>query len=72
MGAPVDTLDVAVTHVVAGLPRSRTSNTVTIAPLDEPAVGRWPGWARLAILVGGSAALWAGLAWVAFRILKLG
>ena len=29
-------------------------------------------WARLAILIGGSAALWAGLGWVALRILKMG
>jgi len=34
---------------------------------------RWSaGWTRLAILIGGSVALWAGLAWLAFRILKLG
>jgi len=72
MGAPVETLDVAVTQVVAGLSRSRTLNAVAVAPSAEPAVERWPGWMRLAILIGGSAALWAGLGWVAFRILKLG
>ena len=33
---------------------------------------RWPVWSRLAILLGGSAVLWAGLGWVAFQILKLG
>jgi hypothetical protein len=37
----------------------------------KPAAGVWPGWARLAILLAGSLALWAGLGWVAFRILKL-
>jgi hypothetical protein len=72
MGAPVETLDVVATHVVAGLSRSRDRGVVAAARSDEPAIERWPGWTRLAVLIGGSAALWAGLAWVAFRILKLG
>jgi hypothetical protein len=42
------------------------------APAHDAAVGRWPGWARLAVLVGGSAILWAVLAWVALLVMKLG
>ncbi len=45
---------------------------VAPAPSDEPAVVRWPGWARLAVLIGGAAGLWAGLGWIALRVLKLG
>jgi hypothetical protein len=67
----VETLDVVATHAVAR-PPSRTLRAVASAPSDEPVVERWPGWTRLAILIGGSVALWAGLAWLAFRILKLG
>ena len=43
----------------------------TASPADEPQVGRWPGWARLGILVGGSAALWGGIAVAAVRVLSL-
>jgi len=68
----VETLDVVATHVVARPSRLRTLNAVAPAPSDEPVVGRWSGCTRMAILIGGSAALWAGLAWVAFRVLKLG
>jgi hypothetical protein len=56
-GASVDT------HVAA-----TQSVTVPSVSLDR----RWPVWSRLAILIGGSAVLWAGLGWVAFQILKLG
>jgi hypothetical protein len=72
MGSPVETLDVVATHAVARLSRSRNRSVVAATRSDEPAVERWPGWTRLAVLIGGSAALWAGLAWVALRILKLG
>jgi hypothetical protein len=67
----VETLDVAVTGVAAAPSRTRDQGAKAIAPSHEPAVGRWPGWTRLAILLGGSAALWAGLAWVAVLVLKL-
>ena len=40
-------------------------------PADRPQVGRWPGWARLGILVGGSAALWGGIAFAAVRVINL-
>jgi hypothetical protein len=66
----VDTPVVA-TPVVAAFSVSLDLGAVAAAPSQEPAVGRWPGWARLTVLIGGSAALWAGLAWLAFRILKL-
>jgi hypothetical protein len=47
-------------------------SAVAAAPSRDIEVGRWPVWSRLAILVGSSALLWAGLGWVAFRVLKLG
>jgi hypothetical protein len=58
----------AATRVVAGpsSPRGLASSS------REPIGGRWPAWARLAILIGGSAALWAGLGWIALRVLELG
>jgi hypothetical protein len=66
----VETFAVAATHAVA------TSSPVDLAalpaPPDEPQIGRWPGWARLAIIVGGSAVLWGGIAWAAARVLHLG
>jgi hypothetical protein len=62
---------VAATRAVARPPSSLDLAAVALAPSREPAVGRWPGWMRLAILIGGSAALWIGLGWIALRILKL-
>jgi hypothetical protein len=67
----VETLDVAATPVAVVTTRTRNLGAMS-ASSPEPDVGRWPGWARLAILIGGSAALWAGLGWVALAILKLG
>ncbi len=73
----METLDVAVTPVAAApsrtrdLARLRDLAARAAASSPEPAVDRWPVWTRLAILVGGSAALWAGLAWVAVLVLKL-
>ena len=63
---------VAATRAVAGPSSSLDLASVAIAPSHDASIGRWPGWARLAILIGGSAALWAGIGWIAFRILKLG
>jgi hypothetical protein len=68
----VETLDVAATSVAVAPPLSRDRRVMAATPSHEPDVGRWPVWARLAILIGGSAALWAGLGWVALRILKMG
>jgi hypothetical protein len=67
----VDT-HVAATPVVAAPSVSLDLGAVAAAPSREPQVGRWPGWGRLAVLLGGSAILWAGLGWLAFRVLKLG
>ena len=63
---------ISATRVVAGPSSSIDLASPAVAPTHEPDVERWPGWARLAILIGGSAALWAGLGWVALRILKMG
>ncbi|HEY4029336.1 MAG TPA: hypothetical protein VGM25_03250 [Caulobacteraceae bacterium] len=66
----METFAVAATHVVAK-PLSSVDLASVQAPSDEPQVRRWPGWARLAILFGGSTALWAGIAWAAVRVMKL-
>ena len=50
----------------------REFGAVAKAPAGEPAVGRWPGWLRVLILFGGAAGLWAGIAWIAMRVMKLG
>ena len=42
------------------------------APPHDPSIERWPVWARLAILIGVSAGLWAAIGWVAYRIAQLG
>jgi hypothetical protein len=68
----VDTLDMTATSVVARPVAPLDIGAVAPAPADEPAVTRWPGWARLVILIGGAAGLWAGIGWIAFRVLKLG
>ena len=65
------TLDVAPTQVGAVPSRSRDLGAMAAAPAHEPDIARWPAWTRLSILVGGSAVLWAGLAWVALKILAL-
>src|SRR6185312_6232161 len=70
-GTPVETLDVAATPVVVVPSRSRDLGATVAAPSHEPDIARWPGWIRLAILIGGSAVLWGVLAWVAFQILAL-
>jgi hypothetical protein len=58
----MDTLDMAATHAVA---RRSSLLDAGAASADEPSVDCWPGWARVTIVFGSSAALWAG-------ILKLG
>jgi hypothetical protein len=68
----VETLDVAATPVATVPSRTRVLGSKAAAASHEAAVGRWPGWARLALLVGGSAILWGVLAWVALLVLKLG
>jgi hypothetical protein len=67
----VETLDVAATPVVAVPSRSRDLGATVAAPAHEPDVALWPAWTRLSILIGGSAVLWAGLAWVALKVLAL-
>ena len=62
----VSTPAVAAPSVSLGL------GAVVSAPSQELQAGRWPVWSRLAILLGGSAVLWAGLGWVAFRVMQLG
>jgi hypothetical protein len=66
----VDT-HVAARPAVAAPSISLDLGAAAAAPSQELQVGRWPGWTRLAILIGGSAILWAGLGWLAFRVLKL-
>ena len=68
----METLDIAATQVAARRSSSVDLGAVVAAPADEPFVGRWPGWARLAVLIGGSAALWAVIGWLALRVLRLG
>ena len=68
----METLDVAGAQVAARRSSSLDLGAVVAAPADEPFVGRWPGWARLAVLLGGSLALWAIIGWLALRVLKLG
>ena len=58
----------AATRVVAGPSSPLNLAASPRGPID----GRWPGWARLAILIGGSIALWAGLGWIAMRVVNLG
>lgn len=67
----METLDVAATPVVAMPSRSRDLGVMTAAPAHEPDVAKWPAWTRLAILIGGSAVLWAGLGWVGYQIFAL-
>ena len=54
----MDTLDMAATHAGAG---PSSSLDVGAASADEPAIDCWPGWARVTIVFGSSAALWAGI-----------
>ncbi len=70
-GASVNT-HTAAPRAVAVTSLSLDLGKAAAAPQKELQVGRWPGWSRMAILVGASAILWAGLGWVAFRVLKLG
>jgi hypothetical protein len=69
----MDTLEAAATCAVAGLSSSSLDRgAVAGAPSDELQVGRWPGWARLTVVLGGSAALWAAIIWAVTLVLKLG
>ena len=64
----MNTIGVAAAHTVA----ERSSPwEVRTAPWGEPKVERWPGWARLMILLGSSAVLWAGIVWTAIQLAKL-
>jgi hypothetical protein len=67
----VETFAVAATRAVAPSPSSVDLGQTAPAPSHEPEIRRWPGWARLLILIGGSAALWGGIGWTALRLLKL-
>jgi hypothetical protein len=62
----------AATPVVAVSSMPLDLGAIAAAPSQKLQVGRWPGWSRLALLIGGSAILWTGLGWVALQVLKLG
>lgn len=68
----METLDITATKVVASSRPMLDLASVPVAPPDEPAVGRWPGWIRVTLLLGGAAALWAGIGWIAVQVVKLG
>ena len=63
---------VAATPVVAVSSMPLDLGVAAEAPSQELQVGLWRCGTRLAVLIGGSAVLWAGLGWVAFQVLKLG
>ena len=65
-------MEIAATEVVASPKPVLDLGAVAIAPADEPSIGRWPGWARVTILLGGAAALWAGIGWIAVQVFRLG
>jgi hypothetical protein len=67
----LETLDMTATNVVAPPKPVLDLSAVAIAPADEPAVGRWPGWVRVSILLGGAGALWAGIGWIAVQVVHL-
>ena len=67
----METFAVAATRAVAPSPSSIDLGQTAAAPSNEPDVRRWPGWARLLILIGGSTALWGAIGWAAARLLKL-
>lgn len=64
----METLDIVATDVVAPATPVLDLGAVALAPPDEPAVRRWPGWLRLTIVVGGAASLWVGIGWVALQV----
>ncbi len=70
-GKSVDT-HAAATPVAIARSVSLGLGPVSSAPPQDLEAGRWPVWSRLAILLGGSAVLWAGLGWLAFRVMQLG
>jgi hypothetical protein len=65
----VETFSAAATHAVA--PPSSSVDLTAAAPAEDMRVTPWPAGARLAILIGGSAALWSAIAWVAYSLIKL-
>jgi hypothetical protein len=69
---PVKTLDMTATDAVAPRTPVLDLGAVAPAPNDEPTIERWPGWARVGILLGGTAALWAGIGWAAVTVFRLG
>jgi hypothetical protein len=65
-------MDIMATDVVASRKPVLDLASVAVAPPDEPAIGRGPGWVRVSILLGGGAALWAGIGWIALQVVHLG
>lgn len=68
----METLNITATDIVAPPKPVLDLGAVAVAPVDEPAVGRWPGWVRVSILLGGAGALWVGLGWIALQVIHLG
>jgi len=68
----VDTLELTATDVGAPKMPALDLSAVAVAPQDEPAIQRWPGAVRLGILLGGAAAVWVAIGWIALRIAHLG
>ncbi len=62
----------AATQVAIARSVSLGLGPVSSTPPQDLEIGRWPVWRRLAFLLGGSAILWAGLGWLAFRVMQLG
>jgi hypothetical protein len=65
-------MEIAATDVVASPKPVLDLGAVAIAPADEPSIGRWPGWVRMTILLGGAVALWGGIGWIAVQVFRLG
>lgn len=66
----MDTFAIAATRVATS--SSSAALGQGVFPSYEPPAGRLPLWARLAVMVGASAALWALIGWTAmFLVLKL-
>ena len=68
----METLEINATNVAVTPMPVLDLSAVAIAPPHEPDIGRWPGWARVGILLGGAGALWAGIGWIAVQVFRLG
>jgi len=59
----LETLDIAAPERAASAGRKARPALLTASapPSYADATARWPGWARLALLLGASLGLWGGL-----------